>query len=204
MPTSPSGKASRGANGIPHDLPADIRQNLLDLLKENPDRRRLLYLGSTTNAQGILTSYLWYNGKVHRTQLSILPAFGGTGAQRIAVIGSRDFANMALVRAFIASRPLANTIISGAARGVDTIAELAARARGLAVISIPANWATGRAAGMVRNQKVVDAADAVVAFWDGKSTGTRDAITKAIRAGKPTIVYDRTGTIIERHNIPAP
>lgn len=46
-----------------------------------------------------------------------------------------------------------------------------------------ADWGKhGKAAGPIRNSKMIADADALVAFWDGKSRGTRDCILQA--AGK--------------------
>ncbi len=81
-------------------------------------------------------------------------------------------------------------VISGAARGVDSYAATAARLFDLTLIEHPADWKLhGRAAGAIRNKVVVDQADRVVAFWDGESPGTYDALKQARRAGKPFQVY---------------
>ena len=45
----------------------------------------------------------------------------------------------------------------------------------------------GRAAGPIRNEKMVDIANLVIAFWDGKSRGTKSLIKYAERAGKELI-----------------
>ena len=37
---------------------------------------------------------------------------------------------------------------------------------------------------MLRNSLIVADCDMVVAFWDGRSRGTLDTITKAVQAGK--------------------
>jgi hypothetical protein len=65
----------------------------------------------------------------------------------------------------------------GGASGVDEAAEEQARMLGLSPLSIRPDWNThGRAAGILRNKTIVDQADKVVAFWDGKSRGTRHTI----------------------------
>lgn len=43
----------------------------------------------------------------------------------------------------------------------------------------------GKRAGAIRNQQIVDEADKIVAFWDGKSKGTKITIDMAIKANKP-------------------
>jgi len=110
---------------------------------------------------------------------------------RVAIIGSRDYVYLNRVRAFVNSLPEGTEVVSGGAWRVDQTAENCARARGLKVHSIPVDkiglpeYGTeesrieyGRRA-YARNQKIVDFADFVVAFWDGYSGGTRDTIEKA-------------------------
>ena len=45
----------------------------------------------------------------------------------------------------------------------------------------------------IRNQQIVDSADRVVAFWDGKSRGTADTLRRAHAAGKPILIIGPTG-----------
>ena len=109
----------------------------------------------------------------------------------IAVVGSRDFADLGRVRRFIASLPSDVTVLSGGARGVDRCAIAAARARRLHCLEYFANWdRDGRyLAGRIRNQRVARRCDRMVAFWDGWSTGTQDAFKRALRLGKHVVVY---------------
>jgi len=109
----------------------------------------------------------------------------------IAVVGSRDFADLARVRRFIESLPSHATVLSGGARGVDCCAIAAARARGLHCLEYFANWdRDGRyLAGRIRNQRVAQRCDRMVAFWDGWSTGTQDAFKRALKLGKQVVVY---------------
>lgn len=104
---------------------------------------------------------------------------------KIAVVGSRDFKPLSLVESFIQGLPDDSIIISGGARGVDSIAERAAKNRGLQTIIYPAQWDKyGKAAGMMRNTDIIKDSDIVVAFWDGKSRGTQDSIIKACKYRK--------------------
>ena len=61
-----------------------------------------------------------------------------------------------------------------------TLGEQYAKERGHALQYFPANWERyGRSAGYRRNVQMAENADALVAFWDGKSMGTRHMISAA-------------------------
>lgn len=104
---------------------------------------------------------------------------------KIAIVGSRGYADEQEVRAFVRSLNEGDTVVSGGARGVDSWAEDEARKRGLEVKVFPADWdRLGRRAGFVRNADIVAYSEAVVAFWDGSSKGTASTIRLARQAGK--------------------
>ena len=108
---------------------------------------------------------------------------------KIGIVGSREFPDMNMVKEFVRSLPPGTTVVSGGARGVDQIAEMEAKACGLATIIFPAYWQRdGKAAGFIRNKLIVEAADRVVAFWDESSRGTLHSINLAKAAGKPVEV----------------
>ena len=111
---------------------------------------------------------------------------------RIAIVGSREFPEMDMVREFVAALPSDAVVISGGARGVDSVAEEAAGTRGLETVIFPAEWDRhGKKAGFLRNKDIVAAADKVVAFWDGKSKGTAHTIRLAQEAGKTVEIHQR-------------
>lgn len=125
-----------------------------------------------------------------------------TKGRKWAVVGSRDYPYEDKVRSFIgtlAYQPVPTEaqrfprelplVISGGARGVDTWAVDEAEQWDLPVHVFHADWSQGAGAGLVRNQLIVDAADLVVAFWDGKSRGTLDTVRKAHAKGIPVTVY---------------
>lgn len=77
-------------------------------------------------------------------------------------------------------------ILSGHCRGVDAMAEKYAKENGFSLEIHPAEWEKyGRAAGPKRNEKMVLLADCVIAFWDGKSRGTKSLISFAEDRQKP-------------------
>lgn len=75
-------------------------------------------------------------------------------------------------------------IVSGTARGADQLGERYAAERGYQVRRFPADWDRhGKAAGPIRNALMADSADALIAFWDGMSRGTKNMIDTAKNRG---------------------
>jgi hypothetical protein len=116
---------------------------------------------------------------------------------RVAIAGSRDFADVNYVYEYVEKLPKDTIVISGGAKGVDEAAEYAARHCGLKVISIPVlkhEWDlykndSGKSyAGHNRNQAIIDMAGRVVAFHESNSPGTANTIQKAKAADKHLIV----------------
>ena len=100
---------------------------------------------------------------------------------KVAVVGSRNiFATD--IGMYIAD---GDEIVSGGAVGVDACAAEYAKKNGLKLtIFLPQYERHGRAAPIVRNKKIVDYADKVIVFWDGKSKGTLSVIKYAEKTGK--------------------
>jgi hypothetical protein len=84
-------------------------------------------------------------------------------------------------------------VIHGAACGADRLAGQVAAMLGIDVIEVPAEWDQhGRAAGPIRNQKMLDMEpDLVLAFHERMDLGkgTRDMVTRARKAGVEVEVY---------------
>lgn len=106
---------------------------------------------------------------------------------RVLVCGGRDFEDHASLFAELDKLPRDGlVIIHGGARGADTLAELWAARAGVSRHRFPANWdRDGKAAGPIRNQRMIDRGrpDIVIAFPGGR--GTADMIRKAEAAGVP-------------------
>ncbi len=80
-------------------------------------------------------------------------------------------------------------IITGGAKGVDTLAEAYARERGIPTVTVkPVYKKYGRAAPVVRDKEMVDMADAVLVVWDGRSRGSKHTADYACERGKPLTV----------------
>lgn len=80
-------------------------------------------------------------------------------------------------------------IISGHASRADTLGERYAQEKGFKIETYPADWKKyGRAAGTIRNEQMANIANALVAFWDGKSKGTKSMISLAKKKGLQVFV----------------
>jgi predicted Rossmann fold nucleotide-binding protein DprA/Smf involved in DNA uptake len=105
---------------------------------------------------------------------------------KVIIAGGRDFNNYPLLCQScnkILSRKTDIEIVSGAAGGADRMGERYAKAMGYKISSYPADWSIGRSAGYKRNKEMAEYADALIAFWDGKSKGTKHMIDLAREYG---------------------
>lgn len=76
-------------------------------------------------------------------------------------------------------------IISGGAKGIDTCAKEYAVAHKIKLTEIlPEYKKYGKNAPLKRNITIIENADIVLAFWDGKSHGTKFVIDKCHELGK--------------------
>ena len=90
---------------------------------------------------------------------------------KLLIVGSRSIKDFDL--APHVSKEV-NTIISGGASGVDSLAEQYADTHKLSKFIIrPRYDLYGRGAPLKRNEEMVKMADAVLIIWDGKSKGTQ-------------------------------
>lgn len=102
---------------------------------------------------------------------------------KVIIAGSRGFSNYKLLKEkcneyLREKRKEYNIIIiSGGARGADTLGEKYAQDEGFSLEVFSANWNKfGKSAGFRRNEQMAEVADALIAFWDGKSHGTKHMI----------------------------
>ena len=116
---------------------------------------------------------------------------------RVIIAGSRDFSDYELLKKsaieIITKKtmlPDLTRIISGGARGADTLGERFANEMGLEISRFIPDWdGLGKRAGYVRNAEMAKFAvedgnyGVLIAFWDGKSRGTKHMIDLANKYG---------------------
>lgn len=101
---------------------------------------------------------------------------------KLAIIGSRSL-QITDLQHFIPDD--VTEIVSGGAKGIDCCARSFAVSHGIAYKEfLPDYKKYGKAAPIVRNKKIADYADTVLAFWDGKSKGTKSVIDYCRKTNK--------------------
>ncbi len=101
---------------------------------------------------------------------------------KVIVAGSRGFNNYDLLKETLDDlRKYIEdiSIVSGTARGADLLGERYANENGLKIHRFKPDWSVGKKAGYLRNKEMAEFADALVAFWDGDSRGTKHMIDLA-------------------------
>ena len=105
---------------------------------------------------------------------------------KLLIVGSRSIKTFDL-SPYVSKE--VDTIISGGANGVDTLAEeYADKNRISKLIMRPAYARYGKGAPLKRNEEMVKLADAVLVIWDGKSRGTKYTADFAKKEGKEVTV----------------
>lgn len=127
---------------------------------------------------------------------------------KIAIIGSRDFTEYALLKSTVLNYMLANgilcdvQIVSGGAIGADKLGEKFSKDMDLPepLIFLPDWDKHGKSAGFIRNKLIIEASDVVFAFWNGTSKGTLSSINLAKNMNKKLYVIDYVArTINSKH-----
>lgn len=124
---------------------------------------------------------------------------------KVAVIGSRNFDDYNRVKRILDLYPI-STIVSGGARGADSLGKrYSEEALKKKAEIYEAEWSDlskepckiktrkdgskyNALAGFNRNTTIIQNCDMVVAFWDGKSPGTKDSLDKAQELKKTTLI----------------
>lgn len=124
---------------------------------------------------------------------------------KIAIIGGRDFENYELLKfKLLPYRASITKIVSGGAKGADSLGEIYAKEHNIPTQVFLAQWTLfdkpckirinklgkeyNALAGFNRNAEIVKNADFIICFWDGKSKGTKDSIGKAHKLKKDILI----------------
>lgn len=105
---------------------------------------------------------------------------------KAAIIGSRSFNNYDLVlETLLEYENIITLIVSGGAKGADTLGERWAKEKNKEVLIFYPEWDKyGKSAGFRRNKDIIENSDIVFAFWDGVSKGTKSSIDLANKLNK--------------------
>lgn len=105
------------------------------------------------------------------------------------IAGSRGITDYQTVwGAIIDSGIYVTEVVSGGAKGVDLCGEKYASKHSIPIIKFIPDWSKGKRAGIDRNNKMAEYADALVAVWDGVSRGTEHMINAARKRGLEVFV----------------
>ena len=110
---------------------------------------------------------------------------------KVIIAGSRGIEDYSQVKLAIElSQFYVSEVVSGCARGVDKIGEYWAKKHDIPIKRFPANWKSGKMAGLIRNIEMANYADALIAVWDGQSRGTKHMIECAKRKKLDVFVWE--------------
>lgn len=101
------------------------------------------------------------------------------------IAGGRNIHDYSLLLSTIGEANFTITeVVSGMATGVDTLAVQYATEHNLPLQQFWAEWGFyGRSAGPIRNRKMAEYGEALIAIWDGESRGTKNMIEEATKRG---------------------
>ena len=138
------------------------------------------------------------NGKIDKEAIKHAIKTKYLNSYKVIVAGGRDFDNYEFLKekldetfeslGDLDAHPI--EIISGMADGADILGIKYAKEHKQTMVLYPANWDKyPRMAGILRNMNMLVTATHLVAFWDGKSHGTKHMIEIAKEKGIPVWIY---------------
>jgi len=111
---------------------------------------------------------------------------------KLAVVGSRGFNDYDLLKSKLDAihlRKPITCIVSGGAKGADSLGEKWAKENNIETLIFIPEWDKyGKKAGFLRNEDIIKNSDAVVAIWDEVSKGTAHSISLAKKYNKSCLV----------------
>lgn len=109
---------------------------------------------------------------------------------RVIIAGTRTMKKMSVLEAAIAGANFQITeVVCGGAKGVDSLGSEWAFHHHVDVMTFNVDWSLGRKGGPIRNTKMAEYADALIAVWDGKSRCTKNMIDQARARGRNVYVH---------------
>jgi len=112
---------------------------------------------------------------------------------RVAIIGSRgynDFTEFEFILNKFIEKHTNISFVSGGAKGADTLIEEYCKKYNFDIEIFKPDWSLGKHAGFLRNKTIWDNADMGIAFWDGKSKGTKHSFDIAKNQNKTLYVFN--------------
>ena len=109
----------------------------------------------------------------------------------IGIVGSRGYTDYqefcVYMNDYLCTYDIDN-VISGGAKGTDTLAKKWAIENTINLIEHLPDWSIGKRGAVLRNLKIVEDSDMIIAFWDYKSKGTKMTIDMAKRKNKKVVI----------------
>lgn len=112
---------------------------------------------------------------------------------KIAIVGSRNFSNYEIFKAFVnmmSKKIQIDMIISGGAAGVDSMAYRYAVEYGITFVCHPPKPEDGQSRYARRNLRIIEMSEFVIAFPMGESRGTRHSISLAKKLKKQIKIFE--------------
>lgn len=115
---------------------------------------------------------------------------------KLAIVGSRSFTDYLTFEGVIDEicrkyRYNCSEIISGGAKGTDTLAETYALKHKIPTKIFKPNWGLyGKSAGIIRNWEIINSCDVCVIFWNYISPGTKNDVALCEKLGKTFYIYN--------------
>ena len=105
----------------------------------------------------------------------------------VAIIGSRGL-EIVDIEKYVP--PETKELVSGGANGVDSCVRKFAEQKAIPYTEFAPEYERyKKGAPMVRNKKIAEYADEVIALWDGKSRGTKSVVDHCHKIGKKVSVH---------------
>lgn len=117
----------------------------------------------------------------------------------IAVVGGRDFSDSKLFWTEMRKARKQykfKSVVSGGAEGADTFAKVWSEQKKVPITVHKPDLSKGKFGPLERNKKIVDDSDFMIAFWDGKSKGTKHSIGLANKKGIPVVVINYSKQLV--------